>query len=46
MSYDVMLKYICAKHVHHNVLKNENIFKKRFLIFMKFGISVKNYESI
>jgi hypothetical protein len=28
ISYDVMLKYICAKNVCHNVLKNENIFMK------------------
>jgi hypothetical protein len=34
------------KNVHHNVLKNTNIFKKIFLIFMKFRISTKYYDSI
>jgi hypothetical protein len=30
--------YLCQKYIHHNVLKNENIFKKWFkwfLVFMK-----------
>jgi hypothetical protein len=45
---DVII-YLCQKYIHHNVLKNENIFKKwlkLFLVFMKCVISIKNCDSI
>jgi len=48
VSYDVMLDYIYTKKCHY-IFKNENIFKislKWFLIFMKFIVSIKHYDSI
>jgi hypothetical protein len=49
ISYDVMLEYICAKKIHHNVLNNANILKKGlkwFLDSMKFVVYTKHHESI
>jgi hypothetical protein len=50
ISYDVMLKYVCAKKiVCHSVLKITNIFLKWlkwFLIFMKFVVSTKHCDFI
>jgi hypothetical protein len=40
--------YLCQKYIHHNVQKNENIFKKWlkwFLIFKKFVASTKHCDS-
>jgi hypothetical protein len=49
-SYDVMLKYICAKKIYiTSYLKNANIFKNWFkwiLIFMKFLVFIKHFDSI
>jgi hypothetical protein len=41
--------YLCQENIGHNVLKNANIYNKWlkwFLIFMKFVISTKHYDSI
>jgi hypothetical protein len=49
ISYDVMFDYICARKVCHDVLKKCKVLHKQlkqFLIFIKFAIFTRHYDSI